>query len=148
MKSFLKAGSNLKNFLRSWPDIFCIAACFIDGRMIQYFIFDADSSSGKATAPTILWTALTGIVIAAVVLWLGKYVDEQGALKRVLLSGAIFFGVDLLLFNFFMPTVFNADIPGLILRIVIDASSVTAGSLLLPVPLRPHKSREIRWIVR
>jgi hypothetical protein len=144
MKSFIKTEINLRSLLKSWPDIFCIAACFIDGRIIQCFIFKIQSVSISA----IVGTALTGIVAAAVVLLLGKFLCEQGSLKRVLLSGAVFFGVDLLLFNFFMPIVFSADIPDLILRTVIDAGSVTAGSLLLPVPLRPYKSREIRWIVR
>ena len=39
------------------------------------------------------------------------------------------FGVDLILFNFFMPLVFDADIPDLILRTLIDILTVTLGCL-------------------
>ncbi len=41
-------------------------------------------------------------------------------------------GVDLVLFNFFMPLVFDADIPDLILRTFIDILAVTAGCLAFP----------------
>ena len=43
----------------------------------------------------------------------------------------VLFGINLTLFNFFMPLVFNADIPDLILRTVIDFLAVTVGCLSL-----------------
>ena len=43
--------------------------------------------------------------------------------------GCLLFGVDLILFNFFMPLVFDADIPDLILRSFIDILAVTLGCL-------------------
>ena len=41
------------------------------------------------------------------------------------------FGADLLLFNFFMPLVFAADVPDLIPRTIVDIVAVTIGSLFL-----------------
>ncbi|MBS1474151.1 MAG: hypothetical protein HP058_04460 [Massilimaliae sp.] len=43
--------------------------------------------------------------------------------------GGLLFGVNLVLFNFFMPLVFAADIPDLILRSFIDILAVTVGCL-------------------
>ncbi len=43
--------------------------------------------------------------------------------------GCLLFGVDLILFNFFMPLVFDADIPDLIFRTFIDILTVTLGCL-------------------
>jgi len=43
--------------------------------------------------------------------------------------GCLLFGMDLILFNFFMPLVFAANIPDLILRTFIDILAVTLGCL-------------------
>ena len=50
----------------------------------------------------------------------------------MLILGGLLFGVDLFLFNFFMPLVFAADIPDLILRTLTDTFAVTVGCLALP----------------
>ena len=47
----------------------------------------------------------------------------------VMALGCLLFGVDLILFNFFMPLVFDADISDLILRSLIDILAVTLGCL-------------------
>ena len=44
-----------------------------------------------------------------------------------MILGGLLFGVDLFLFNFFMPLVFAADIPDLILRTLTDTFAVTVG---------------------
>ena len=46
-----------------------------------------------------------------------------------MILGCLLFGVDLILFNFFMPLVFDADIPDLSLRTLIDILTVTLGCL-------------------
>lgn len=43
--------------------------------------------------------------------------------------------VDLLLFNFFMPLVFDADIPDLIIRTCMDFSSVTISFFLAKIKM-------------
>ena len=47
-----------------------------------------------------------------------------------MILGCLLFGVDLILFNFFMPLVFSADIPDLILRTFVDILTVTLGCLV------------------
>lgn len=42
----------------------------------------------------------------------------------------LLFGLDLLLFNFFMPLVFNADIPDLIIRTIVDILAVASGYIV------------------
>lgn len=63
--------------------------------------------------------------------WMSRFV-AGGRIKRAVLLGGVLFGVDLLLFNFFMPLVFAADVPDLLLRTLTDAVSVTVGCLFLP----------------
>lgn len=43
------------------------------------------------------------------------------------------FGVNLLQFNFFMPLVFSADIPDLLIRTGVDTLSVLLGCLCVAV---------------
>ena len=100
--------------------------------MIQYLIFGIYSSFDEKPLETVLWCLLTGITISCVMAWLNRHVDSGGRIKRALILGGLLFGVDLLLFNFFMPLVFDADIPDLILRTLVDVLAVTAGCLAFP----------------
>ena len=104
---------------------------FFAGRMIQYQIVGIYSSFDAQPAETLLWTVITGFVIACIVAWLSEYIKGT-QLKRALVLGGLLFGVDLFLFNFFMPLVFAADIPDLILRMLIDIAAVTIGCLVFP----------------
>ena len=65
---------------------------------------------------------------------LNRYVSGGSRIKRALIMGGLLFGVDLFLFNFFMPLVFTADIPDLILRTLTDALTVAVGCLAFPNP--------------
>ncbi len=111
-----------------------VTACFFAGRMIQYLIFGIYSSFDVKSLETVLWCLLTGIAISCVMTWLNLNIGSMNRIKRALILGGLLFGVDLLLFNFFMPLVFAADIPDLILRTFIDIMAVTAGCLAFPNP--------------
>ena len=72
---------------------------------------------------------MTGFVIACVLVWINRYVKQRNFIKRALILGCLIFGLNLTLFNFFMPLVFDADILDLIVRTVIDFSAITIGGL-------------------
>ena len=109
--------------------VLAVAACFFVGRMLQYGFFDIYSSFAEKTAETVLWCLATGLAVAGVMAWLNRYIDSENPVKRAVVLGGLLFGVDLALFDFFMPLVFAADIPDLILRTLIDVLAVTAGCL-------------------
>ena len=73
-----------------------------------------------------------GFVTACAMAWLNRYVSGGSRIKRALILGGMLFGMDLFLFNFFMPLVFSADIPDLILRTLTDAFAVAVGCLAIP----------------
>ena len=106
-----------------------IILSFIVGRLIQYLIFGIYSSFSSKKIETLGWCILTGFVIACTLIWINKYVKQENFIKRALILGCLLFGLNLTLFNFFMPLVFDADILDLILRTVIDFSAVTIGCL-------------------
>lgn len=109
-----------------------VAACFFAGRMIQYLVFDIYSSFGEKPMETVLWSLLAGIVISCVTAWLSLQIHGGSRGKRAVVLGCLLFGVDLLLFNFFMPLVFDADLPDLVLRTFLDVLAVTLGCLSFP----------------
>lgn len=106
-----------------------VTACFFAGRMIQYLIFDIYSSFDEKPLETVVWCLLTGTAISCVTAWLNLHISNGNRAKRAMILGCLLFGVDLILFNFFMPLVFDADIPDLILRTLIDILTVTLGCL-------------------
>ena len=112
--------------------VLAVTGCFLAGRLIQYSAADIYSCFGNKPAETLLWCLLTGFMIACVMAWLNRYIGSGGRIKRALILGGLLFGIDLLLFNFFMPLVFTTDIPELILRSFIDILAVTLGCLSFP----------------
>lgn len=112
------------------PPVLTVTACFFAGRMIQYLIFDIYSSFDEKTLETVLWCLLTGIAISCVMAWLNLHISNGNRIRRAMILGCLLFGVDLILFNFFMPLVFSADIPDLILRTLVDILTVTLGCLV------------------
>ena len=91
--------------------VLTVTACFFAGRMIQYLIFGIYSSFDEKPLETVLWCLLTGITISCASAWLSLHISNGNRVKWAMVLGCLLFGVDLILFNFFMPLVFDADIP-------------------------------------
>ena len=110
-----------------------ITVCFILGRLFQYNILSIYSSYDTKTNQTIIWCIATGFVVACVMIWLNKcvYTKQKNIILNTLIVGGLIFGLNLTLFNFFMPLVFDADIKDLLLRTAIDIIAVTIGCLAL-----------------
>lgn len=109
--------------------VLAVTVGFFIGRMIQYRIFGVYSSFDEKTMETVLWCLLTGITISCVMAWLSLYIRSENRILQALILGGMLFGVDLILFNFFMPLVFDADISDLILRTFCDILAVTVACL-------------------
>lgn len=119
-----------------------ITGLFIGGRLMLYLVFDIYSDFAARPGWTFAWTALTAVTSALVMNWFAGHLPVRGYLRRRLLVGG-FFGVNLLLFNFFMPLVFRADLPDLLLRTAVDTLAVTAGGLAFPTITTPASERTV-----
>lgn len=119
-------------FSKAIVSLLTITVLFVAGRMLQYLILHIYSSFDIKASATVLWSVITGFVISVVLLWLSQYIDYRGRIHYGFIIGVVLFGVDLLLFNFFMPLVFDANIPDLIVRTLIDVITVTVGCFFLP----------------
>lgn len=120
-----------KNFKINILSIIIITVFFAIGRIIQYKVIGIYSSYDDDKMGSIVWVVSVGFVLSLVLQWLNDKVVVTKKYIRPLLLGMILFGVDLLLFNFFMPLVFDADIPDLIIRTCVDFSCVTIGCFFL-----------------
>lgn len=104
-----------------------IAACFMAGRLLQYGVFHVYSSFHQSPLETMLWCILTALTLSWFSLWSSRFLEAPNRFSRALIVGGLLFGVDLFFFNFFMPLVFEADLPDLLLRTATDTLSITAG---------------------
>lgn len=114
--------------------VLIITLCFIAERLLLYCVAGIYSSFPEKTVETLLWCLLAGFVIACAMAWLNRYVGGGSRINRALILGGLLFGMDLFLFNFFMPLVFAADIPDLVLRTLTDILAVAVGCLAFPNP--------------
>ncbi|MDD3192484.1 MAG: hypothetical protein PHE47_01295 [Oscillospiraceae bacterium] len=119
--------------------IFVITACFVLGRTFQYLALDIYSCFQEKRLETMVWAVVTGAVIACTATWLNRHIRPIRRGLSALLVGGLLFGLDYTLFNFFMPLVFDADIPDLIVRTSVDILSVTLGCFALPCRTQPGK---------
>lgn len=110
----------------------CIFACFVAGRVFLYTVMEIYSSINIHFFGTILWVIITGITVSAALIWLGQFIVNRSKVIRAVLMGCALFGVNLTLFNFFMPLVFMCDITDLLIRTFVDIFFVTVGMLFLP----------------
>ena len=117
-----------------WVPVAAITGCFLAGRLAQYCLIGIYSSFDTKAVETLLWCLLTGLTTGGTMAWLNRYIGISGRFRRALALGGLLFGVDLALFNFFMPLVFAADIPDLVARTLIDVCCVTLGCLSFPAP--------------
>ena len=109
--------------------IFAIMVLFIIGRLIQYYVLDIYSSFAEKPLETLIWCAVTGLTNACVLDWFNKHVQQSSRAANALIVGGVLFGLNLFLFNFFMPLVFDADLTDLLLRTFVDVAAVTVGFL-------------------
>ena len=123
--------------------VLTITVLFVSLRLVQYVVFDIYSSFSGNPLENIIWSLSAGLVSALSVLYLSAFVYGS-RLRRALVLGLLLFGVDLALFNFFMPLVFSADVPDLILRTTVDTIAVTLGCLSLPALSLPQDIKQIK----
>ncbi|MHB1454730.1 MAG: hypothetical protein ACYCYM_12370 [Saccharofermentanales bacterium] len=106
--------------------------CFMAGRIFQYAVMDIYSSFDASFLITLLWVTITGITVSAVLLWFNQFVSCKNKIKRALIIGGILYGINMIIFNFFIPLVFDFDVMALLTRTLVEICFVTVGALSLP----------------
>ena len=118
-----------------------IVLFFFVGRIILYEIIGIYSSYGDNKIGSIIWAVFVGTVISIVLQWLNDKLIVEKPIVRQLILGMVLFGVDLSVFNFFMPLVFDTDILDLIIRTGVDFCFATIGCFFVGVKNGKNKEK-------
>lgn len=106
-----------------------LALGLLAARLLTYTTVGLYSQWEESPGATIGWLVTTAVGVALVLALLHPYLRPRGRAGQAVTLGAVLFGVDLILFNGFMPLVFTADMPDLVLRTAADVVGVTVGAL-------------------
>lgn len=104
---------------------------FAMGRLIQYNYFHIYSMFENSPVKTLLWVIFTGVVIGFMFDYLDSTINISGPIRRSLLFGGFYFGINLIFFNFFLPLVLKVSVVDLITRTSTDIIFVLLSCLLL-----------------
>lgn len=107
--------------------IVIITSCFVIGRVLQYYVFNLNSSIHINPLLTMVWTISIGLVSSCVMVYFNQYIAVKNRVSRAILLGGIMFGLNLLLFNCFMFIVAEIDIADIGIRTVVDMVAVSVG---------------------
>ena len=107
--------------------LLAIPVLFIVGRSLGYTAIGIYSFFADRPLGTMLWVAETGIWIGVMYLLLRPGIAIRSPLAKAAFFGVIVFGIDLLMFNLFIPIVFEMDMADLLIRTAIDMISVIVG---------------------
>jgi hypothetical protein len=100
---------------------------YLFGRYVAYAFLEIESAYLSNPLPTALWTLGIGVWIGLGYWRLRAGVPAGTPLGRATLFGGVVYGLNWLLFIFFMPLLFHMDWRYTLLRIVSDVIWVTRG---------------------
>lgn len=104
---------------------------FTMGRLILYEFFHIYSMYEENQIITLLWVIFTGVVIGCMFDYLSTTISSVEPVTRSLVFGGLYFGTNLIFFNFFLPLVLKVSIIDLITRTSVDILFVFFASLLI-----------------
>lgn len=139
MGRFIATDSKGYGKMRISPDIVIIASVpivFLAGRLLSYNVFHIYSLYATRQFATMIWAVATGFWIGIMYYFLRQGIAVKSLLAKAAYFGFIVFGIDYLMFNLFIPMVFEYQIwpigaflsyADLFLRVVMDIIFVIAG---------------------
>ncbi len=111
----------------SLPYLIISTVFFVVGRSIQYSVFSIYSSWNNYRILTIVWSVVAGVIVSLVLWWYHQLLSQKSMMYRIVVLYILFFGGNMVLFNFFMPLVFSVDCFDLILRTIMDVIFMMIG---------------------
>ncbi len=107
-----------------------VPAAMLAVRLFEYGVLRIYSSFESRTVDTILWVIITGALIGLAYAALRPGVPSSTPAGRSLAFGLFFYGIPIVLVNFFVVLAIEADVADLALRSVMDIAAVVAGVYL------------------
>jgi hypothetical protein len=94
-------------------------------RYWAYKVINLDSAYATKPQGTLIWVAIIGLWIGIMYLVFRPCIASKSLIAKAVLFGFCIFGIDLLLFNSFIPLVFEYNIIKVLIRTAIDIVPIT-----------------------
>ncbi len=104
-----------------------IPVLFMVARYVGYTVIHIDSDYTARPLETMAWVCATGLWVGVMYFLLRPGIAVKSPLVKAGYFGLLVFGIDLFLFNFFIPLVFVVNIADMFIRAAIDIVAVMAG---------------------
>jgi hypothetical protein len=97
----------------------------LPARYLAYTVINLDSAYATKPQGTLIWVAIVGLWIGIMYLVFRPCIASKSLIAKAVLFGFCIFGIDLLLFNSFIPLVFEYNIIKVLIRTAIDIVPIT-----------------------
>ena len=129
--------------------IFLIITLFyLIGRYFAYSIIKIESGYSARPFSTFIWTISTGMTFGILYLFVGQYTNKSNPIKKVVLFGTGIMGVNWLIFNLFIPFIFQVSLSKVLVniiggRVIIDIVFITLGIYTVEKILNKYEVKSI-----
>lgn len=117
---------------RSWRPLSLLLApaALLAVRLFEYNVLHIYSSYGDRTADTLVWVLALGLSIGLAYVVLRPGVPSATPAGRSLGFGLFFYGIPIMLVNFFVVLALKVDVADLVLRSALDVAAIVAAVYL------------------
>lgn len=117
-------------FNRKTVALLVFPVLFVLVRIFGYEFLGITNSFASSPSATLVWATATGLSIGIMYIVLSLGIESKPLLSKAVLFGFVIFGIDLLVFNFFVALVFDVSLLDLFVRGLIDIISVTVSAFV------------------
>ncbi|MNP43732.1 hypothetical protein D3C76_1375700 [compost metagenome] len=107
--------------------IFVIALCFIIGRYFSYYILHTTSAYSMKPVGTFIWTLCLGLWVGLICFFLQSRNKEKSSISKEFLFGTVVFGLNWLMYHFFIAIIAEISFIDLFVRVGLDALFTILG---------------------
>lgn len=117
-----------------WFALFPIVELYLFGRYFAYIVIGVESAYVHSSLATFLWTGGNAVLIAILYLFCHNAFPAYNSFSKALLFGLVVFGLNWVLYNFFVPVIFQVSVfeifRSFFLRVLVDIVAIVAGVFL------------------
>lgn len=107
-----------------------ISMLYVGGRYFSYGVLHIHSAYVAMPLGTFVWTLCQGAWIGVLYVLLRPGIKRVAPITKALFFGTVIFGLNWLMYHFFIPMMFETSIADILIRVGVDSLSVTIGAYI------------------
>ncbi|MHC1680111.1 MAG: hypothetical protein AB9860_02520 [Methanomassiliicoccales archaeon] len=116
---------------RKWSALLVFPILLLVVRLFEYNVLDIYSSYSERTVDTIVWVLVTGFIIGAAYLAMRPGAPSKIPSGRSLTFALLFYGLPIVMVNFFVILALDIDVADMVLRSIMDVLAVGIAAYLV-----------------